>query len=171
MLDIDLNQLMRVKTIVKEIIVEPDEFDVSSFNFCLNSPVSVNLKASHTSSEELMLTGSLETLVEQNCSRCLKPVETKMVTEVDLHFTSKEAIEMSDEIEEELQFEWSQGALDVKSHLFQEIILNAPAFVQCGDSCQGICPGCGLNLNKTKCECPEQPRDPRWDVLLPNLNK
>tara|TARA_B110000014_G_scaffold262192_1_gene255626 strand:+ start:1396 stop:1911 length:516 start_codon:yes stop_codon:yes gene_type:complete len=171
MLEIDLNQLKRDKTIVREVGVEPEEFDVSRFGFCLSSPISVNLKAYHANNEALTVKGSIETLVEQECRRCLKPVETKMMTKLDLHFTSKQAPQISEKIEEELQFDWSQGELDLMEYLFQEIVLNAPAFVECDQSCRGICAGCGTNLNKLKCDCPEKATDPRWNVLLKNSNK
>ena len=122
MLEIDLKQLKRDKTIVREVGVEPEEFDVSQFGFCLSSPISVNLKAHHANNEELTVKGSLETLVEQKCRRCLKPVETKMMTKLDLHFTSKQALQTSEKIEEELQFDWSQGELDLMGYLFLSLI-------------------------------------------------
>ena len=165
MLEIDLKQLKREKTIVREVGVEPEEFDVSQFGFCLSSPISVNLKAHHANNEELTVKGSLETLVEQECRRCLKPVETKMMTKLDLHFTSKQALQTSEKIEEELQFDWSQGELDLMGYLFQEIVLNAPTFVECDQSCRGICAGCGVNLNKLKCDCPEGATAPRLSLI------
>ncbi|SVB09133.1 uncharacterized protein METZ01_LOCUS161987 [marine metagenome] len=171
MVEIDLNRLRRTRTIIKRGNVESEEFDVAGFGICLKSPVNINLKAARAENEDLLILGTLQTRLKQKCRRCLIPVITNMNVDLDLHFRPKDAVESLDEIEEELQFDWNQGHLDLNTHLVQEIVLSAPTFVECDETCQGICAGCGVDLNQLKCDCPEQPADPRWDVLIQNPHK
>lgn len=43
--------------------------------------------------------------------------------------------------------------IDLGEEIRQEMILANPAKILCKDDCQGICPGCGVNLNIEKCKC------------------
>jgi len=43
--------------------------------------------------------------------------------------------------------------------------LSIPMKLLCREDCQGICPGCGANLNQEACRCGEKPGDPRWEKL------
>lgn len=43
--------------------------------------------------------------------------------------------------------------IDVEALLEQQVILSIPAKRLCAESCQGLCPTCGHNLNKGPCDC------------------
>ena len=52
----------------------------------------------------------------------------------------------------------------------QTLIFNAPAQVICKDDCEGLCQGCGANLNRETCACSqiandEDEIDPRFAKL------
>jgi len=44
-------------------------------------------------------------------------------------------------------------------------LLAMPAHPLCGESCAGICPVCGANLNEEQCSCSDEKIDPRWAAL------
>ena len=46
--------------------------------------------------------------------------------------------------------------LDLYQSCFEEIVLNLPIKHLCNDSCKGICPSCGKNLNDGLCACSEE---------------
>ena len=46
--------------------------------------------------------------------------------------------------------------LDLYQSCFEEIVLNLPIKHLCDDSCKGICPSCGKNLNVGPCGCGEE---------------
>ena len=52
-------------------------------------------------------------------------------------------------------FEVSPGMeyVDLGEEIRQEMILANPAKILCSKDCKGICPKCGMNLNKEKCKC------------------
>jgi len=72
------------------------------------------------------------------CSRCLENVEQCYQSKFDLHYVvEKRGMEFI-ELDEDIR---------------QEILLNLSFRVLCQDSCRGLCPDCGINLNKEKCKC------------------
>lgn len=43
--------------------------------------------------------------------------------------------------------------IDTSDFIRQEIILHFPMIPVCSNSCKGLCPKCGTNLNKKSCNC------------------
>jgi len=56
--------------------------------------------------------------------------------------------------------------IDLTPLVHEQIILALPTRPLCGESCRGLCPRCGANLNAGACGCPAAPPDPRLAVLL-----
>lgn len=46
----------------------------------------------------------------------------------------------------------------------EDILLSLPTKILCRDDCEGLCPYCGTDLNKSKCNC-QKPIDPRLEAL------
>lgn len=44
-------------------------------------------------------------------------------------------------------------AVELDEDIRQEVLLNLPPRVLCKEDCQGICPGCGMDLNNETCKC------------------
>ena len=55
--------------------------------------------------------------------------------------------------------------LKLDTLIYEDILLSLPPVHLCKDDCKGLCPSCGVNLNKEKCEC-KKPVDPRLESLL-----
>ena len=47
----------------------------------------------------------------------------------------------------------------------EQIMLAVPEFVICRETCRGLCPRCGTNLNESDCGCSEPQVDGRWAAL------
>jgi uncharacterized protein len=60
-----------------------------------------------------------------------------------------------------------QGAsvLDLTEDVRQTILLSVPLKLLCSETCAGLCPRCGANLNTEVCTCSETLIDPRWEKL------
>lgn len=71
------------------------------------------------------------------CARCLETIEKDLSQEFNLDYAIEKGVEF----------------IELNEDIRQEIILNSPAKILCKDDCKGICPGCGVNLNKEKCKC------------------
>ncbi len=77
------------------------------------------------------------------CSRCLETVERDDLGAFDFDYKIEKGVE----------------AIDLGEDIRQELILSQPSRILCRDDCQGLCAGCGANLNKEKCKCSNDSRD------------
>ncbi|TAK52147.1 MAG: DUF177 domain-containing protein [Bacteroidetes bacterium] len=55
--------------------------------------------------------------------------------------------------------------IDVTEDVRQVILLAIPLKLICNEECKGLCPHCGINLNRETCTCADEPADSRWDEL------
>ena len=124
------------------------------------------------SGEEIRIAGSLETVVEMSCSRCLEPAELEIRKPFDLFFRQGDE-EMFDEDEDvELEEEDTRTAfftgteLAVGDILREQVLLALPMKVLCKVDCRGLCPACGVNRNLTACNCSEESFNPQMEKLL-----
>jgi uncharacterized protein len=106
--------------------------------------------------ETFFIEGSLETTAVANCSRCLDvatfPLKsTFRYTLVPADVQLKEEQELSSEDLE--YFFYEDDLIDLDAILFEQIMLQIPMKFLCSDTCKGICPHCGEDLNKTSCNC------------------
>ncbi len=92
------------------------------------------------------LTGSFHTRVSQPCVRCLEPVEEEIDFSVsELYLLNGE------ETEQEDVFVLQSDELDVTDIVRQNLLMEVDEFPLCKEDCKGLCPVCGVNLNKTVC--------------------
>ena len=71
------------------------------------------------------------------CARCLAEIERDW----NGNFLFDFAVEKQTE------------AVELDEDIRQEVLLNLPPRVLCKEDCQGICPGCGADLNNEQCTC------------------
>jgi len=55
--------------------------------------------------------------------------------------------------------------VDLTANLREDIILQLPQRALCQKDCQGLCPGCGKDLNEGVCRCQSSQGDMRWHAL------
>ncbi len=126
--------------------------------------VKYNLMISKVDSE-LILNIDLDYSYACPCDRCLTRVEN------DQSFSySAKIINSSDFNEEELSENEDlvfvdSYKLDICNLVRELVILSIPTKNLCKDSCQGICPQCGKNLNEGTCNCNNENTDLRFAVL------
>jgi uncharacterized protein len=118
--------------------------------------------------EKVFIEGSVETLLNQECCRCLEMAQVPVRTTfsyvlIPEHLASR----WSQELEEgQADFGYyDEEQIDLNPLLFEQIILQIPMKVLCMDACRGLCPGCGVNLNVTECDCRKESADERLSVL------
>lgn len=130
----------------------------------LREPLRVELKAQSVG-EGVLVRGRMSTRLDLECRRCLAPVEGEIADEVTLLYEPLGEDEEA-ELEGEVYPLPPRGdQLDLAPALREELILRVPQFVVCSDTCRGLCPTCGANLNETTCNCvPEEESSP-WTAL------
>ena len=93
------------------------------------------------------------------CSRCLQPVEQKLELPLTLSFTRQAPSEntLAEEVElteDEIGLIAFEGdVIDLRTPLEQELLMGIPQHPLCADNCAGLCPVCGGDLNRNRCDC------------------
>lgn len=57
------------------------------------------------------------------------------------------------------------GYVDLDEVFLEELLLQLPTKLLCKENCKGLCPKCGVDLNKSSCSCSHKEIDPRLEVL------
>src|SRR5205823_3959063 len=106
---------------------------------------------------------------ELDCSRCIEPFEVPVDARFELRYVPQtSAVADSDrEIgDHDLTTAfYREGTLDVIDMLREQFQLVLPMKPLCAQSCRGLCPHCGANLNGADCGCKPVWDDPRLAPL------
>lgn len=94
------------------------------------------------------------------CDRCLREFDKDYAS----RFHHMLVVSLPDEGDDDY-IEAPDYMLDTDALLRDDILLELPSKFLCKDSCKGLCPKCGKNLNEGKCNCPEREPDPRLAAL------
>lgn len=94
-----------------------------------------------------------EIKMKLNCEKCLKPITpTIKIDFFEKQFLLNEPKQPEDPNDLYL-VDKKHLTINLAEPLRQEIILHFPVVQVCSESCKGICPKCGTDLNKKKCKC------------------
>jgi uncharacterized protein len=132
------------------------------------SPVDVRFEI-HKDKERFRLVGSVGTDLELTCSRCLEPFTLPVNAGIDSRYLP--ASEISAEAEREMEEDdlgvsyYRDEVIDLNELLREQFYLALPMKPLCQESCRGLCPQCGTNLNQATCGCAQVWEDPRLAPL------
>ena len=107
--------------------------------------------------------------VELTCSRCLSPFRHPLKIEFEEEFIPTVDIASGAPLplpEETSAFTIDEHhVIDLTEAIRQYALMAVPMKALCRKDCAGLCPKCGKNLNRGKCDCPAEEIDPRWSAL------
>lgn len=132
---IDISKLKEGERLALEHEYDPKELNLELYDLRYVSPLELKGGIERIKNS-LFFKGSLRTDLEIACTRCLKTVKVKSEEPFDLYypFTGQEELDTTDEIREVM-------------------LLSYPVKFICRESCKGLCPQCGTNLNEKSCRC------------------
>lgn len=114
-------------------------------------------------------TGTIDTELELECTRCLQKIDNKIEIEFSVAFVTAENYTKAKEAEintEDLDVSLIEGnEIDLAELVREQLLLNLPEQVFCKEDCKGLCEKCGANRNLIDCKCIEKEIDPRWSAL------
>ncbi len=118
---------------------------------------------------EVVIQGEITANAELECSRCLKNYSSEINAPiiVTYHPAGELKAEGKRQIrEDELETGFYFGdELDLTELLKEQILLNVAMKPLCSETCKGICPKCGTDLNVNKCSCSLDKTDSRLEGL------
>ena len=114
----------------------------------------------------LLVSISISAELTAQCARCLKPVNLE-ISEKLLYLYYSRGSESREEFGDYMPVELDYFArvLDVMPQIQESIYTLLPTKVLCSESCKGLCPNCGADLNEGNCECVKEDVDPRLESL------
>ena len=120
--------------------------------------------------ERLDIVGQIQARGPFTCVRCLTRFE--MVVERHITHILVRNLDVADSSEEEIELNRSDldrselrgDSVKLADVLREELLLAMPMKAVCRDECEGICSGCGVELNNESCICKPQ-IDERWAAL------
>ena len=118
--------------------------------------------------DALVLEGEAATTLELTCDRCLEPFTQEMRVPVEALLAESLANEAGADNDEIILLE--DGAVDLDEVFTTAVVLAMDSKHLCREDCKGLCPGCGVNLNREPCRCRKEV-DPRLAALAQLLDK
>ena len=118
----------------------------------------------------ILVTGSLSTVLQVVCPRCLEPypldveidLEEEFIPSVDIRVGA--SLPISEQVDPALIID-EHHVLDLSEVVRQYLIIAQTTCPPCRPDCAGLCSLCGQNLNLGQCNCSEVTLDPRLAVL------
>jgi uncharacterized protein len=146
----------------------PEAFAPDPESFRVVAPVSLTFDI-FKDNDQFRLTGHTRTTLELPCSRCLEPLTIPVDLPFDLRYQphSVNVGEGEREIEEDDMSTafYQDDEIDLEQLMREQFYLALPMKPLCSDSCRGLCPVCGTNLNRGTCDCKRGWDDPRLAPL------
>jgi uncharacterized protein len=132
------------------------------------APVSLEFDISKDK-EHFRLVGTVTTVLELPCGRCLEP----FTRPVDAHFDLRYQPHTHNKGEGEREIEeddlstafYENDEIDLGQLMREQFYLSLPMKPLCQDDCRGLCVVCGTNLNRGTCQCTRAWEDPRFAPL------
>jgi uncharacterized protein len=118
--------------------------------------------------EDIRVVGDFSTQLELHCARCLEPLVRGVAGHFDLIYRPQGADAGVEErsvsgAEADIAYYQGEGVV-LEDVLREQVLLAVPLKAVCSETCKGLCPQCGKNLNFESCSCEATPHE-RWGAL------
>ncbi len=143
-------------------VVDIDLSSVEEADFTCAAPVRGQLTFTN-GGELLLIDGTVATILELPCDRCLEPARLPTEVTVEERFPVEEVLQPRLPAEEEAEFDNTLATvihldagkpiLNLDELIRQHLVMNLPIQILCDADCRGLCPHCGSNLNEGGCGC------------------
>ena len=162
-----LDELDEGTSLIELEISAPDlELQDSYFNFPGSLRASLEVSRSINT---YTVSGKISGLIQSECCRCLAEVDQMLEAPMRMLFQRRQASEEELEAvaaDEDMEiYDPGTREIDLKSQICDAVVLELPLRIFCSDTCRGLCPQCGQDLNKEACNCKAKAEDPRWAAL------
>jgi len=165
--------------LVQEYSCAIDEFPaisdlVDSGELKFYPPLAFSLRLQRTG-KLVVVEGNLSAEVEFQCGRCLQKYKTAVAESFSFTFAPQpEKCEIEEEaIDEEVELVdsdlglifYQDELLELQEPLLEQLLMAIPISPLCKDSCSGLCPECGVNLNNGNCDCVKKVFNNKFNIL------
>lgn len=120
--------------------------------------------------DRVLLQGEIKTTVTFECDRCIETYATDLDGSfiLDMEYAGSSKLEPAEHecSPSEMDMIYLQEpVIDVFEILKQQVFLMVPEKHLCSESCKGLCPRCGANLNVETCGCKKELKSSPFAIL------
>lgn len=135
-------------------------------DYTFAAPAAVRVEY-YRAGQELFFHGRITGNVVGQCARCVEAYTFVLEKEFSLVLLPRPDIPGERELnEEDLDLSFYKGdEVDLSPLIREQLLLALPTRPLCQDTCKGLCPQCGANLNLQTCQCTPSVEDPRLAIL------
>lgn len=165
--DVTESAPLAIDATVDEAVLRPAEVPGISLR---SAHITGELSTVSATEEEYVFAGTVHGTFERPCDRCLDVTLHELELKVTWYFEpgtealvdlleGGDAFELTDrDIEgDEHRTRCFEGdAIDLASHVWEELVVCMPSKFLCKEECRGLCPRCGANLNDGSCTCAQE---------------
>ena len=134
----------------------------------LSEPLKVRGRVAQ-SKGKVVVTGEVESRLEVDCDRCLKPVELPVKSGFRVEYVTPQTYAATNVVElneSDMQLSVFDGeTIDIDELVREQLLLSLPSRILCQEDCRGLCAVCGADSNIATCQCETGEVDPRWLAL------
>jgi len=160
-----------------------EELGLADADVSLQGTVAVGLDL-RAIERTIYVTGVVEGTAIRQCVRCLKDFDDPLAFSLRVVYereakttappskrddTRKKKAAALPDVDEEQQdddrYYFTGDHLELAPMLREQLILTSPMHPLCSDTCLGLCPRCGKNLNEGPCHCAAEPMEGPFQVL------
>ena len=114
---------------------------------------------------QIFLRATVHTHGSFECDRCVSHFEAPISSSLQTCYVTDGAEVVHVDPEELQVVSPGLNIIDIAEDVRQTLLLAIPLKLLCSDTCRGLCPRCGKNLNTGPCTCAETTTDSRWEKL------
>jgi len=147
-------QLLSVKNLYRQDVGATEKFDFVESGESFDFPEAIEVSEIRGKvtvfrlEDTVAVSGEYSADLTLICDRCLDNFETT----VEFIFEREYTLDRKGESEESLYVD-KRGDVDLTGPIHDELLLAIPTQNFCKADCEGICQGCGQNMNHEKCTC------------------
>ena len=125
--------------------------------------------------KQFHLVGGVQATLDLACGRCLEDFRFPVDASFDVLYLphAENAGEGDLEVEDDdlTTAFYRDDQIDLAQLVREQFYLAIPMKPLCRDTCKGLCPQCGTNLNTGSCNCDPEWTDPRLETLKSLMEK
>ena len=114
---------------------DADSLELNTNDLKFDGPVKLEVEVRREGAD-IFISGDIKGKMSLTCGRCLDNYEQVLAKGIFLQLPAPHG-----------------PVLDITDNIREEIILEYPMKPLCKESCKGLCPKCGKNLNEGACSC------------------
>lgn len=111
--------------------------------------------------ELIEVEGDVKVPASVPCSRCLEDVSLALESRFALTFSKDHPVVTDEETEQEIELSAEEMGLisfkgediDLREAIQEQVVMALPLQPLCRPDCRGLCPQCGIDLNRETCDC------------------